>query len=1017
MTQRGGLNQVREEYRIITVLFADLAGSTALGESLHEDEVRLVVGEAVGRIAVEVERLGGYVKDLAGDGVLAFFGAPTSYEDDVERAARAALNILEAIAEYSSEVARGWGVDDLRVRVGISTGPVALGPIGSGQRVEYAAFGDTVNTAARLQSSAQPGTVLVDTHTQRLIEPLFVWSEPRDLDVKGKVATVRAVSLRAALPMRSRVRGFAGVQTAIVGREQEISTMRQALRDVRNGTGSVVLITGEAGVGKSRLLADSQEETEAGGGSQPLLWLEGQCLSYGETLPYFPFRDLLRGWLGVNEDDPELRVRISLRRGVDQLFGGSPVVVYPYLASLLGVATEDDPALTAEELQHRTFAAVGELLERMAQDRPLVVALEDLHWADVTSTQLARSLLPVIERTAVLLVITQRDDRDHAAWALKEDAAREFPHLIREIALEPLPADAERTLLNELIGAGTLTKELEGRVLEAADGNPLYLEELVRSLVDAGALVEEDGRGWRLDHAVPIVIPETVGKVILARADRLPSDCRAVLAAASVIGRQFDLALLAKLVAAELTLPETLHELQRLGFVVADRRWPQPQYRFKHVLIQGAIYSTILADERRRLHRAAAEALEGHAEETPEHILALAGHWLEAGVPARAISYYRRGAELALRVFANDEAAEALTHALNLLGQAPEGPSRDEEELELTIMLGAARGWGSPDYSKARDLCAKLGRAVSPPILRGLALNSLLRLELDDAREDGIALLAAGERDKDPILMVEGEYVLGVTSFWEGELLQSRCHLENAIERYSSERHETHTTLYSQDPKVVCLSRLAWTLWFLGYPDRAAEARDSALSLADELDHPFSRCYASLYGAIVSQDLGDESCEPSWSSDRGPRDGRAAVPRDADLGGTSSTLVSARHGDRDAINSMKAEITRLDETQQTLLNTYFLSLLARASLLVGEPRQGLEAMENALDMTRRTGARYLESELLRLRGELLAASGAGAADIEAAFGLALEVARRQEAKALELRASTELTRWRAAQLR
>ena len=439
MTQRGGLNQVREEYRIITVLFADLAGSTALGESLHEDEVRLVVGEAVGRIAVEVERLGGYVKDLAGDGVLAFFGAPTSYEDDVERAARAALNILEAIAEYSSEVARGWGVDDLRVRVGISTGPVALGPIGSGQRVEYAAFGDTVNTAARLQSSAQPGTVLVDTHTQRLIEPLFVWSEPRDLDVKGKVATVRAVSLRAALPMRSRVRGFAGVQTAIVGREQEISTMRQALRDVRNGTGSVVLITGEAGVGKSRLLADSQEETEAGGGSQPLLWLEGQCLSYGETLPYFPFRDLLRGWLGVNEDDPELRVRISLRRGVDQLFGGSPVVVYPYLASLLGVATEDDPALTAEELQHRTFAAVGELLERMAQDRPLVVALEDLHWADVTSTQLARSLLPVIERTAVLLVITQRDDRDHAAWALKEDAAREFPHLIREIALEPLP--------------------------------------------------------------------------------------------------------------------------------------------------------------------------------------------------------------------------------------------------------------------------------------------------------------------------------------------------------------------------------------------------------------------------------------------------------------------------------------------------------------------------------------------------------------------------------------------------
>jgi predicted ATPase len=279
----------------------------------------------------------------------------------------------------------------------------------------------------------------------------------------------------------------------------------------------------------------------------------------------------------VDEGDPELRVRISLRRVVDQLFGGSTLEIYPYLASLLGLVTEDDRGghasdLTAEELQHRTFAAVGRLLERLAQDRPVVVALEDLHWADATSTQLLRSLLPVIERTAVLLVTTQRDERDHASWALKEAASRDFPHLVREIALEPLPSEAERTLLYELVGAGTLTDELERRVLEAADGNPLYLEELVRSLVDAGALVRGDGSDWRLDHAVPIVIPETVGKVILARADRLSPECRAVLAAASVIGRRFDLSLLAKLVGADLLLQQVLHELMRLGFVVADRR-------------------------------------------------------------------------------------------------------------------------------------------------------------------------------------------------------------------------------------------------------------------------------------------------------------------------------------------------------------------------------------------------------------------------------------------------------------
>ena len=252
-------------------------------------------------------------------------------------------------------------------------------------------------------------------------------------------------------------------------------------------------------------------------------------------------------------------------------------------------------------------------------------------------------------------------------------------------------------------------------------------------------------------------------------------------------------------------------------------------------------------------------------------------------------------------------------------------------------------------------------------------------------------MLAAGERDKDPILTVEGEYVLGVTSFWEGELLESRRHLEDAIARYSYERHETHITLYSQDPKVVCLSRLAWTLCLLGYPDQAAEARDSALSLADELGHPFSRCYASLYGAIVSQDLCDEPSRAELVEAAG---GLATDEQAFHVMRLWAALLRhwslARHGDREAIDAMKAEIGRLDETELQLMNTYFLSLLARAYLVVGEPQQGLEAVMNALDQTERTGARYLESELLRLRGELLAASGAEAADIEAAFGLALK---------------------------
>jgi class 3 adenylate cyclase len=1017
--------RVREEQRVITALFADLVGSTPLGERLPEEEFKLVVGEAVGRVVAEIERLGGYVKDLAGDGVLAFFGAPSSYEDDAERAARAALNILQVIAAYGSEVARGWGVE-LGARVGISTGPVALGEIGSGGRLEYAAFGDSVNVAARLQSAAERGTALVDERTQRLIEALFVWGEPRELDLKGKAAPVRAFCLGAALPAKSR-RSLGAVLTSIVGRERETSTMRQALDDVRAGTGGFVLISGEAGVGKSRLLADLHEMSEANGESGPaLVWLEGRCLSYAETLPYFPFRELLRDWLGVDEGDPELRVRVSLRRAVDQLFGGATLEIYPYLASLLGFVAEEDPGghaseLNAEELQHRTFAAVGRLLERMAENKPVVLAVEDLHWADATSTQLLRSLLPVIERTAVLLVTTQRHERDHASWALKEAASRDFPHLARDLVLEPLPSDAERTLLDELVGAGTLTDELERRVIDAADGNPLYLEELVRSLVDAGALVRSGESGWRLDHAIPIVIPETVGKVILARVDRLSPECRTALAAASVVGRRFDLLLLTELVGPELSLPEALHELQRLGFVVADRRWPQPQYRFKHVLIQEAIYRTLLTEERTRLHRTAAESLERHARETQEQVLALARHWFEAGAPGEAIPYYRRGAELAVRVFANEEAVDALTHALDLLQMLPESPRRDEDELELRAILSAALvalwGWGAPqvrdDHQRARDLCVRLGQPVSPPILRGLALDSIVRLELADANEHGLALLDAAEREHDSVLIVEAEYLLGVTPFWAGEFRESRRHLEQAIERYSPDLHEAHIALYSQDPKVVCLIRLALTLWCLGYPDQAAEARDAALSLADELGHPFSRCYASVHGAVVSQQLQDQQRADELIAAIATLATEGRFRLFEALGAILRYWTLARTGDRHAIGAMEAAIGNLEETRQPLFGLYFRTLVGRAYLLVGDPASGLSRMTEALGEAQRADASYMDSELQRLRGELLRAAGAASADIGAAFLLAHEIGRRQEAKAFELRAAVELARWSA----
>ncbi|MBV8562558.1 MAG: AAA family ATPase, partial [Actinobacteria bacterium] len=566
--------EVREERKVLTALFVDVVGSTALAERLDPEDVKLVVGEAVARVVGEVESLGGHVKDLAGDGVLAFFGAPTTREDDAERAVRCGLRIVGEMEEYAREVRRGWGVEGFGVRVGAATGAVVVGEVGAGERVEYAAFGDTVNLAARLQGAAEPGAVLVDDATQRAVGQLFSWDGPAELELKGKSEPVRAwrvAGLQAAGPRAQR--GLPGVETRLVGRSRELGLGREALEGLRAGRGGILVVSGDAGIGKSRLLSELRAIAERDG----TRWLEGRCVSYGESLPYWPFRDLLRGeWIGAGVDEPELRVRVGLRRRLDQLFAAEAAELYPYLGGLLEVALEPEAAartaqLSPEALQWRTFEVVGGLFARLAEEGPLVLALEDLHWADSTSVLLLEQLLSLAEDAPVLLVLSLRPERDHPSWGLREHAGREFPHLLREVDLGPL-GDADGELLAALVAPATLPAELERRVLAAAEGNPFFLEELVRSLADVGALVRE-GDGWRFDHAVEVEVPPTVEKVILARLDRLTSASHALVTAASALGRSFAVPLLEG-VLGELDA-DALHELQRLGLIQQSRRWPQ----------------------------------------------------------------------------------------------------------------------------------------------------------------------------------------------------------------------------------------------------------------------------------------------------------------------------------------------------------------------------------------------------------------------------------------------------------
>src|SRR5437763_984756 len=695
---------VREERKVLTALFADVVGSTALGERLDAEDVKLGVGEAVARIVGEVEALGGRVKDLAGDGVLAFFGAPTTREDDAERAVRAALRIVAEIDDYGREVLRGWGVEGFGVRVGAATGSVVVGEIGSGERVEYAAFGDTVNLAARLQAAAGPGSVLVDDSTHRALEQLFAWDAPLRLELKGKAAPVRAWPVAGVHAGPRRQRGVPGVEAHLVGRARELGTAREAVEALQAGRGGILFVSGDPGIGKTRLLVELREAAEDAG----VRWLEGRCVSYGESLPYWPFRDLLRAeWIGAGADEAELRVRVGLRRRLDQLFAGRADELYPYLGALLDLALEREAEartaeLSPEALQWRTFEVVGQLFARLAEESPLVLGIEDLHWGDSTSVLLLEQLLGLAEESAVLFVITLRPERDHAAWGLRELAAREFPQLLEGIELGPL-GNADAELLAALVGEGTLPSEVGRRVLQAAEGNPFFLEELVRSLIAAEALVRTDA-GWRFDHAAEIEVPQTVEKVILARLDRLSPSSHQVVTAASALGRRFALPLLEGVLGEE--VGDALHELQRLGLIEQSRRWPQPEYRFRHALIQETAYRTLLGSTRADLHRRAAEWLEErYADREAEVLGLLAHHWLAAQNEDKATDYLLRAGDKARQEYALDEAIEHYRALLPLLERRGERQASALVLFKLALALHTSLRFAEANtvYQRAFD--------------------------------------------------------------------------------------------------------------------------------------------------------------------------------------------------------------------------------------------------------------------------------------------------------------------------
>jgi class 3 adenylate cyclase/tetratricopeptide (TPR) repeat protein len=713
-----------EARKVVTALFADVVGSTALGERLDPEDFTEIVGDAVRGMAECVERFGGSVSELSGDGLLALFGAPAAHEDDPERAALAGMAISESMRDYASQLERERGLGGFAVRVGIETGLAVLAQMGGGDKVEYGAMGDSLNTAARLQAKADPGTVLVGPETQRRIAHRFECAEPRELELKGKAEPVAAYPLIAERESEAPGRGLGGVEAPLVGRERELRLVQETLLGLADGRGGVLVVSGEAGLGKTRLLAELRRT-----GGARARWVEGRCVSYGESIPYWPFQGVMRDWLG-----PGGGLRASLRAECERLFRRRAEEFEEPLSIMLGLeAGGAASGIEPEILQQAIHSSFAELVGALGAETPLVVALDDLHWADPSSLALVERLLGLTGQVPLLLVLSGRPDPDHPFEGLRALAAAECADRLVAIELEALAEESERGLLAGLIGTGTLPERLQAELLDRAEGNPFYLEELVRSMVDAGALVRT-GTGWRFESEAPVELPDTVENVVLARVDRLPPEAQEVLRAGAVLGRRFSLALLER-VLGDAPAAGALSALEASDLLREGGSGEEQGYRFKHALIREATYRSLLRRRRQELHARAAEGIEElYPNRRDELVGLLALHSSAAGDDERALRYHRRAGEAARAIHSPEEAVEHYDAALEAAGRLGLGPD-DRRVRELLLQrgvmvydLGRSTRAAIRDVEMAVEAAARLGDAEFELDAR-MALGGLWRAQ------------------------------------------------------------------------------------------------------------------------------------------------------------------------------------------------------------------------------------------------------------------------------------------------
>lgn len=654
--------QVERERRIVTILFSDVKGSTALGEERDPEEVLEIMNGAFEVLIEPIYRYEGTLARLMGDAILAFFGAPIAHEDDPERAVLAALDIQRKMPDYAEHLKSKYGAKGFEVRVGINTGLVVVGEVGSDLRVEYTAMGDAINVASRLENAAAPGTIVVSEGTARLVRHAFELESLGALELKGKSEPVSAYRVTGKKATPEKARGIKGISSPLVGRERELQALKSSIKELCEGRGQIVSIIGEAGLGKSRLLEEARRSDNTA------RWLEGRSLSYQTLTPYAPFVDMLGKLFDLHIDDKEPDRYDKVSSTVDRLLPGRASELAPFISVPLGIELAGDDLdrvkyLMPPDLRQRVFKAVSELIERLGKEQPLVLVFEDLHWADATSLDLVQQMMPVIARTPVAIVALFRPQVQDQSWGFHEAAGRDYHDRYTSIQLEPLDESDARQLVANLLEIEDLPEQVRGLILKKSEGNPFFVEEVIRSLLDAKLVIRENSH-WRATQEISSIrVPDTLAAVITARLDRLDEDSKRTAQTAAVLGREFQFGVLAEVSEFPETLDPSLTALESRELIRERSVAPERLYLFKHAVTQETTYSTILLSRRREMHRRVAECFE---RVEPDRVNEIAWHYLEAKEEERALPYLIAAGDRAARAYSMPEAIASFTKAVDI---------------------------------------------------------------------------------------------------------------------------------------------------------------------------------------------------------------------------------------------------------------------------------------------------------------------------------------------------------------